>query len=881
MGERMSKHLKYDELIAKTVFPEISSRRDLLKKMGKGVILPPFISQNLANALRPYQKEALENLLFINDPELSKLLDSAVDIRHNIFHKATGSGKTMIMAADILFLYSLGYRKFVFLTQSLNLIEKTKNNLLPDRNSSKLEFTKTITFNGKEVKIKEVEKFSDNQEDIEIAFKTVHSVHNEIQIPKENSIDYSKQEIVILADEAHHFQGTQKNKKEGDDKTWEDSISHILNANPKNRLYEFTATLELKQSEIHEKYKDKIIYDYPLLKFRKDGYSKEVELIRMPDIEQDRVLLALITSQLRMHLASEKNIPLVPRVFFKCQGTVDVIDKLKERVLKYVELLDLKLLESLIKKYPQSKVLNIIKDIFKTQEDKESFIKGLKTFMTRDSMISIHTKNSQKEKEKALRELNKIDELKNLRLVFAINILNEGWDVLSLYDIVKMDQINSNQKETTAEAQLIGRGARLFPYNMEGKDRFKRKFDGDHQNHLRLLEEMYFYSVNDNKYIEKLRESLVDIGLQDLEPDEVKDIKTVVSQRQKLAEMLSVKGRPKIFTNKLLALDHEIKGIPGYFKGSKTVLTVQFDLSLGTEALLDNKKEGQEGLKSASLQDLLKGNEFIFQRALRKLDIINKGKNGYSDYSQVIKDLNDKELNENLNIEISEGVKGFNNLNYDDKFSLVLTLLNKISEHILKYKGKMYGTQSLEVESYIDETFKEYTKSERFCLDYKTWTMKEFHLNAKGDPLKERYIINNSELFYYDKATWDSEVELKLYKFLDENIPADQRHKFLIIRNENESYKVYSTDKDVNSESLGVGFCPDFIILKREENFLVEYFLEVKGRTDTEEWKKSLLKTLLKGVEKESEGIKYRLEGIEEFYTGDSALLKKTTLLAE
>jgi type III restriction enzyme len=875
--KKMSKHLKYDDLIAQTVFPVISTKRELLKDLGQGIKIPPYIAQNLANVLRPYQREALENLILVNNPLLSK--GTGVDVRHNIFHKATGSGKTMLMAADMLFLYSLGYRKFIFLTQSLNLIEKTKNNLLPDRNSSKLEFTKTITFEGKEVKIKEVEKFSDNTDDIEIAFKTVHSVHND-QIPKENSIDYSKQAIVILADEAHHFQASQKGKKDGDEKTWEDSINHILNANPDNRLYEFTATLELKHSEIHDKYKNKLIYDYPLLKFRKDGYSKEVELIRMPDIEQDRVLLALITSQFRMHLASLHNIPLVPRVFFKCQGTVEVIDQLKERVQKYIKLLDLEILQSLIKKYPQSKVLSLMASTLKTEKELDSFIKNLKNFMTEDSMISVHSKNSQKEKEKALRELNKIDELKHIRLVFAINILNEGWDVLSLYDIVKMDQINANQKETISEAQLIGRGARLFPYDQAGKDRYKRKFDGDHQHPLRLLEEMYFYSVNDNKYIEKLRESLIEIGLQDLEVDEVKDVKSIVSQRQKLAEMLSVKGRPKIFTNKLLALDEGIKDLPGYFKGNKTVITVQFDLNLGSESLLDAKVEGQSPLKSVLLSDLVKDNEFIFQRAVRKLDLINKGSNNYSDYAQLIKDLTHQSISNNILIEITDGVKGFNELNYDNKFSLALSILNKLSEYILKYKGKMYGSKVLDVESYIDETFKEYTKSERFCLDYKTWTVKEFHLNAKGDPLKDKYIINNPELFYYDKATWDSEVELKVYKFLDDNIPADQRHKFLIIRNENENYKVYSTDDNVDSEHLGQGFCPDFIILKRDGNVLIEYFLEVKGRTDTEEWKKSLLKTLLKGVEKESEGIIYRLEGIEEFYTGDASLLKKSTLLS-
>lgn len=878
----MSKILKYDEIIAQTIFLDICKFKEISKKMPNGVKIPEFIIQNLANQLRPYQIDALENLLFINHPEHLKLFGVKADIRHNIFHMATGSGKTMEMACVILYLYSLGYRKFLFLTQSLNLIEKTKNNLLPERRSKKLEFNHQLFINGKNVDIKEVDGFSDNEDSIEICFKTVHSIHNEIQIPKENSIDFSKHKTAILADEAHHFQANQKGKKnEGDEKSWESSISHILNSNKDNRLYEFTATLELKHSEIHEKYKDKIVYDYPLLKFRKDGYSKEVELIRMPDIESDRVLMSLITSQYRMHIASEFNIPLVPRVLFKSQGTIEEIGLLKTRVLEYISSLDLSVLNNLIKKYPQSKVLQFFQKDFKTDESKEKFIRVLKSLMTTENMISIHSKNSSKEKDKLLKELNQIDELKHIRLVFAINILNEGWDVLSLYDIVKMDKINSNPKETTAESQLIGRGARQFPYVYQDKDKYKRKFDGDHLNKLRLLEEMNFYSVNDNKYIEKLKESLVEIGLQDLEPDEIKDVKTVINQRKKLEGMLTVKGKPKIFTNKLLGLEENIKHISDYFKGSKNVLTLQFDLQMGIESLLDsNENIASENMSSVSLKDLLKNNEFIFQRVVRKVDLVNKGRVNYKNYQELIDNLKNDELNKNLDIQISNGIKGFNELSYDDKFKIILKIINKISEYVLKYKGKMYGSSTLDVETYIDDTFKEYTKSERFCLEYGQNTQKEFHLNALGEPLKGKYRLNNAELFYYDKATWDSEPELELLQYLDHNIPADQRQNILIIRNENEHFKVYSTDTDINSDNLGKGFCPDLIVLKRVGDILEIYFIEVKGRTDTEEWKKLLIRNILKGKEKTIDGVLYRIIGIDEFYTqGNTSLIKNSGLL--
>ena len=44
---------------------------------------------------------------------------------------------------------------------------------------------------------------------------------------------------------------------------------------------------------------------------------------------------------------------------------------------------------------------------------------------------------------------------------------------------------------TTSEAQLIGRGARYFPFVLPDQtDRFRRKFDGDIDHELRVLEEL-------------------------------------------------------------------------------------------------------------------------------------------------------------------------------------------------------------------------------------------------------------------------------------------------------------------------------------------------------------------------------------------------------
>ena len=58
----------------------------------------------------------------------------------------------------------------------------------------------------------------------------------------------------------------------------------ILNSNPENILLEYTATIDMDNPNIYEKYSDKIIFEYALKQFRIDGYSKEVKVYRL-DLE--------------------------------------------------------------------------------------------------------------------------------------------------------------------------------------------------------------------------------------------------------------------------------------------------------------------------------------------------------------------------------------------------------------------------------------------------------------------------------------------------------------------------------------------------------------------------------------------------------------------
>lgn len=64
--------------------------------------------------------------------------------------------------------------------------------------------------------------------------------------------------LVILADEAHHFNvGTKSKKDNSDSKDWESVLDIIRNSHPHNRQLEFTATIELSKRKFTKNIKIK------------------------------------------------------------------------------------------------------------------------------------------------------------------------------------------------------------------------------------------------------------------------------------------------------------------------------------------------------------------------------------------------------------------------------------------------------------------------------------------------------------------------------------------------------------------------------------------------------------------------------------------------
>lgn len=296
--------------------------------------IDPKIVQNLNPnfELREYQKEALGRFDFYFKEFQKRKFPAQL-----LFHMATGSGKTLIMAANILYLYKLGYRNFIFFVNSVNIIEKTRDNFLNPL-SEKYLFASKIKFGEKEVFVKEVQNFeAASPEDINILFTNIQGLHTRLNYPKENALtyeDFSDKKIVLISDEAHHLQNITKTKQEIElEKSWEYTVERVFKNNFEfeNVLLEFTATIDLGNPNIKQKYEDKIIFQYDLKQFRLDKYSKEIEVLQADLDPVDRTLQAVILSQYRRKIAEKYKLHLkFENKYFKLIGLPFYNEKLKK-----------------------------------------------------------------------------------------------------------------------------------------------------------------------------------------------------------------------------------------------------------------------------------------------------------------------------------------------------------------------------------------------------------------------------------------------------------------------------------------------------------------------------------------------------------------------
>ena len=495
----------------------------ILEEFGRRTLqnteIPDYLKDNLNPKfeLRPYQEEAFARFLLCFEEDF----DGKEKPLHFLFNMATGSGKTLIMAGLILYLYEKGYRNFLFFVNSTNIIEKTKDNFLNPL-SFKYLFNEPIHFGSVRVAVTPVPNFEGvNENDINICFTTIQQLHIDLNTQKENALtyeDFKDEKIVLLADEAHHINTSTKAGQESLI-SWENTVERIFGQNPDNLLLEFTATLDYTHRSLADKYRNKVLYKYDLRQFRNDGYSKDVYIVQADFEEKDRIIQALILNQYKQEVAAKYQINLKPVILFKAQRTIDQSKENKDRFHNIVENLS----AEDIRRIRDKSNLSLVKSAFTFFDENgigpDQLAERLRREFEESRCLSV---NEEVEKENQQILLNTLEDRDNrIRAIFAVQKLNEGWDVLNLFDIVRCYTTRDAKagkpgKTTVAEAQLIGRGARYFPFvTDDSPDPYQRKFDKNLTAELRVLEELHYHSVNDSRYISEIRTALIDEGMLD------------------------------------------------------------------------------------------------------------------------------------------------------------------------------------------------------------------------------------------------------------------------------------------------------------------------------------------------------------------------------
>lgn len=834
---------------------------------GETYDVPEYIKSNLKHDFWYWQKEAMQYFdLF--EKRKDKFLDDVNEPTHLMFNMATGTGKTMMMASLILYYYKKGYRYFIFFVNQNNIVDKTENNFV-NKLHTKYEFRQNIVIDDKRINIRKVETFDDTN-DIQIKFTSIHKLHNAVYLAKENSVtlnELQKKDLVMIGDEAHHLNAStmrngqavmdlpielKENASEEDiEKSWENTVLNKILRRGKNKqdienrnvLLEFTATIP-KNPDVIEKYRTKTVYKFELVDFLRAGYTKEINLVSTSLNKKEKILLALLFNWYRHQIALKNNIAnFKPVILFRSKFIEDskkdfgkfnqIVTELKQSDFDFLKNIENSIKEdqtSLFKVYEQSKsrikqMLGFIKNEKINIKNIVNYIKD--EFAERNCIITNSKDNKATTKEKTTEEqeqlLNSLEDKNNhIRAIFTVKRLTEGWDVLNLFDIVRLyegqNTGGSNKgkqgENTVSEVQLIGRGVRYFPFNYNEHDKNKRKFDNDLENPLRILEEFYYHSDDDVRYLDELKRELKNKGfIQDnrtikkfrLKEDFKKSdfFKEIKIWKNNKIDNPDRRKRTLVELAKDFVFEYETKEFA--MKEQQIVFNKDAD-----EILIESKQKDKKtiSVKFSNFEKHIVA-KAINKKASKDLSLLR--------FDNLQKELNLDSVedvfsnnfigNFKINIITSKDKNNLDDISNDEKLNLLLTFFEEFTNKLKEISNPYKGTEKLEPFSFTDLFGEE--KEKNVIIDPESKNLETELLQHKW------YILNGFN---------GTSEERELLGFIKNKIGnlEEKYSEVYLLRNE-EVYKLYDFEQ-------GRGFEPDFLLfLKGGKNLYYQIFIEPKG----------------------------------------------------
>ncbi|MFB1302237.1 DEAD/DEAH box helicase family protein [Helicobacter pylori] len=804
----------------------------------KEIELPTHITSNLKKELRDYQKQAIHSYL--------EKRQSNPTQKHFMFEMATGSGKTLVMAGLILECYKQGYQNFIFFVNSTSILEKTKLNFT-DSVSSKYLFSENININDENTEIKSINNLNESHNSaINIYFSTIQGLFYLFTKAKENAItleDLKDQKLVFLADEAHHL-NTETKKKLNDSeasekRNWESVVKLALEQNKDNLLLEFSATIP-KEKSVEEKYKNLKVITYTLKEFSEDKFCKNIYSLSYENKElETRFLGACVSSLYKELLAQHHNIEnFKPCILFKSERIEDSKEN-QEHFNTFLENLSPLDLENFFH-YSRNAFFKDAKNFF----DKQHYTPNLSAFLqTKFKKSTQINTNNEKELEKSMPLLNSLEDRDNpKRVIFSVDKLNEGWDVLNLFDIVRLKN-KASQKDTTKDAQLIGRGARYYPfsYNDFKPSRiefYQRKFD--FSNPLSSLERLDYHAIYDSEFIAKLKKELQDLGLGLIEKEKT-TIPLTPTKRFKCYYASNTKDKKKNLFN--------------------------MDYSDPVEATLKSLHAPLFGFivreKKVDFKEENKGDTtYYIPHTLDKIPI-----------NYFLKALNLK------NLDFKTLKKAFKKHAFNNKVEFIERYVSSLKTNFHKDQKFDDNEILLKLAVYIIENLKDTLLKEQDKYEVSALELKEFETHNKSLSANEweKNIPPYEWLLFKDMSKLDSDLERDFLDFINKNKEIlDKKFKeWCVLRNDHfTELKVFCNIE--NSPCYAQGFEPDFILFAQthEDEFLgFTCYMEAKGEhlEPSNAWKEEFLETL-ENTTLKSHNKKLHLKGLPFFTLHNSVV---------
>lgn len=833
--------------------------------------LPSYIQDNLNDKLRPYQNRSLEALEFLlNEEYSSEIINAGYQNKHLLFNMATGSGKTMVMASIILYMYSeFRYQNFLFFVNTDAIITKTRENLL-NAASSKYLFSKDgIMIDGEYIMIEEVNDFpiNPNKNMIYLKLTSIQGLHEELNNPKENTITYDslkQNEIVMLGDEAHHFNADTKKKKLSKEEvkalSWERTINDILYLRNddgqviNNKLFEFTATLDMENKSIFEKYVDKIIYSYDLKEFMEDKYSKNVVRLQATETDDIKMMDALLMSQYRKLIARENGIYIKPILMFK-SNTIKVSNNKEEEFKRLIDDLSVENMLEHVKKrllsVSKGSILNTMYSYYLEKETLEinKIIIEMKVDFHYLNILNANGKELLSVDNATL--LNTLEEPNNpVRVIFAVAKLNEGWDVLNLYDIVRVGEGASTTKSATdSEAQLIGRGARYYPFTYNKNKSYRRRFDLQ-PTELGVLETLYYHTTNESAYLKNLEKSLDAINLDTNVDGTQKVLEAKLKEKFKKSDVFKFGNLYENETKETTANDYDSL----YSYGIEGTWEIEYISRVAEKNLLTNRIDQ---LASSNISYLMSLEGTIVRKAMQRNKFFHFDR--LKEYVPIL--TSKKEFMENEKFLGNKSIRVYlpnhmspSQLTKKDKLIITEKYLSYVEDKIRLNYHKIHGLKTFKPIP-IRDRVKDYT----ILAKDKDYYHERISQRIVNEP------TNSLNWYIYDRAVMNI-LEYSLLKLLNSfyNTIREKYSTVFLIRNDERSTRL--TIREFDSVR---GFMPDFILYLQNEDHILQVYIEPKGNhlVATDMWKQTLLEEIQvgEGITILGEDENVRLSGVKFF----------------